>query len=732
MATFYGTLTRIREVNGEKVFTVRDYEKKDTLLDVALPPNSFCPARVDDIIYGICIPGENINYSVQMVGNNYIRSLPIVEISVVKEHVKKSILLSLIKTRVSDYLVDQVYKFFESETVKRISSDLKIARLDNHDAQVAETITVFAEDAKLDLDGSINNLVQVGMDRNQAHKFITWWRSKFTLRRLYLLGLTKTEIREANERGWEPSDLYRQLTINPYLIEKVSYDTARNIAQRYFLRLPPEYDLCGQIIRFIDYECEGHGNSLGKGWTAYPMYGLKRRFPELLQLQNTLVDVFHCRIRYNFLYLRHQAETEDLLTDYLCYEGPPIIQTPINEETRNKLNSEQRAAIEMALNNQISIITGPGGTGKTTTISTLCDELDFRGLTYYATAFTGKAVSRLRQVLKWKDKCTTLHMLRRTYKDEVLHYLIVDEASQVSNWLLASVLSKIGKKIRVVLVGDYRQLPAFNGDLFNQIINCEKIPKTFLTIDCRREKKDGPLFKNMQYLSTGHPEKFEWGEDCQFIEGDIPEVLSLVQSIYQTKSHKDITIICPYNEICKQLNSYLQNIYLPNATSVQDSFGNLWKVGARVMMLDNRHDIDIMNGEEGEITKLGPGEVEVVFQNHEPVKIPTFTPIQENNDSELFERPLSTEHITLSWSLTTDKSQGSQWSDVIYYIPGDQNISFNHKKRTYTSLSRASVNLYVVCRNEYIFRQMLITEPPVKYDHITNRLLKIPFHDRYT
>ena len=64
-----------------------------------------------------------------------------------------------------------------------------------------ETISWYANKFHLD-ENVAEPLIQLGLSKEQAHKLLRWWYNDFCFRRLYLLGLTKTEIRECCQRGW--------------------------------------------------------------------------------------------------------------------------------------------------------------------------------------------------------------------------------------------------------------------------------------------------------------------------------------------------------------------------------------------------------------------------------------------------------------------------------------------------------------------------------------------------
>ncbi|EQD27309.1 ATP-dependent RecD/TraA family DNA helicase, partial [mine drainage metagenome] len=136
--------------------------------------------------------------------------------------------------------------------------------------------------------------------------------------------------------------------------------------------------------------------------------------------------------------------------------------------------SEQTKAIQGAMDHKICIITGGAGVGKTTVISEIVKNLNIRGLRYRLLSFTGKAVSRLKEVTG-SNKCSTIHRFLNKSRAET-DVIIIDEASMVTDALMHQLFDTC-RINRIVLVGDPNQLePIGWGKFFKELVKSETIP----------------------------------------------------------------------------------------------------------------------------------------------------------------------------------------------------------------------------------------------------------------
>lgn len=713
----------------------------------------FCPARRDDVIKGYC---EKITI------NQYKFVIePVVEPNTSKDAVKTTFIIPLRGSHFGDKAAEKLYNVFENLAKTKIENsvhDNKDSILRNRNSlchATMEVISNLAERYTYNTD-ALDILTTAGLTKLQGDKLLTWWHKNVSIRRLILLGLTKTEINSCVSRKWELSKLYYQLLTNPYLVIDISMENCKLICQKYNLLFSADMISAAQLARFIDSE------TINKKWACFPLHRLKQMYKNYSTLESILEKDFSCVIRNESFYLEHHKITEDTLCKFLT-PRKSTSTTIISETSKLKLSLEQQEALSMALNNNISVITGGAGSGKSTLIKSIAHELDLCNISYVITAYTGKAVARLKQIFGESERTNTiqimtLHMLIMRFKsiEREIKYIIVDEASMIPNQLFSKVLTQINsynpnndwvhtfkkreQPISIIIVGDPNQVQPIDwGDFFNQIQNAS-LPHIHLTIDYRRSKKSA-LFENVNAIGTTENKSdidFKWGSDCNFIQGDIAQVESTFMSLIEKGySHKDITIITPFNETVNALNPKIRDCIvsaLPTRPlSITDSWNQTWYEGSRVICNCNRYEIGVMNGEEGEITRINiqSGHVIIKFIGHDEVAFPTRLPVSENlteenffEDNETIE--LCTKCINLCWAITIMKSQGSEWKIVILFFPSKTfSNSYMDWKLFYTGLSRAKDNLFIIANNYQNVLKLLLNNPMKRYDNLSLRLREI-------
>jgi energy-coupling factor transporter ATP-binding protein EcfA2 len=743
----------------------------------------FCPAHRGDVLTGYCEKLQN--------GQFAFIQCPTVEPPSSKEAIQTAFIVALGNLRMNRRLSNSLYEFFQKETEARLKkmkgknisiAEEPIQRNQHHsNAAVLEMISWYAFTFRRE-PSVADNLINVGLTLEQAEKLLKWWYQQQVIRRLYLLGLTKKEIRECCDRGWSngsvwensPSALYYQLLENPYLLVRLPLAKAHEIARRYKLNFTQDMLEAADLVRFVDQQ------TLNRGWACHPIYSLLRKYPRFFELQSTLKHNYKCEIRYNFLYLRYQAEVEDTLVNLLEPEEFTR-KTHASEYTQKHLCDEQIKAVETSLNNRVTLITGAAGTGKTSLVKILDHELELRGKSYCIASFTGKAVARVKEVVGKTQHIFTLHMFLAKALDHGYDYLIIDEISMVPNKLFANVLLKLqsrlsseDRQLNVIMLGDPNQLqPIQWGDVFNQLLESgiggtiPTIPRVHLMKDHRRTDFDGILYQNTNQIAlTDEPDEiiFEWGSDCQFITGQLPELAALLESLKGEYSYQQITIVSPYKEL-NDVNLLCQRIFLADNASIEtttiknmrptlpagkigpaaetpkylqmtDSFDTTWHVGARVMMTrKNFYEINVMNGDEGIVKEVNPemGYIRVIFNYGQDVNIPTFLPEVYNkfqNDER--EEPLSTQYLSLSWAVTVHKSQGSEWDVVIFFVrAGRSTGGFFNRNLLYTGISRAKKKLFVVANAKTSFESAIYANPPKRYDNLGRRMKGEKFNGEY-
>lgn len=361
----------------------------------------------------------------------------------------------------------------------------------------------------------------------------------------------------------------------------------------------------------------------------------------------------------------------------------------IEKETNLFLSDKQKEALEAVNNNNVCVITGGPGTGKTTIIKAIIEMYNKNGKKTVLCAPTGRAAKRMSEVTG--EEALTLHRLLEIGKIEEegnfkgIDYevapidadvIIIDEMSMVDLFLMNYVVKAIYLGTKLVLVGDVDQLPSVGpGSILSDIIYSKKI--TTITLNkIFRQAAESKIIINSHRVNNG--EKFiskeETKEDLKqdffFIpeisqENILKQIISLCNGRLKKFGNydffKNIQIITPTKKGLlgtKELNKVLQEKLNPSKENIAEKqlAGTIYRIGDRVMQIKNNYDIfwerkdpkyetgsGVFNGEMGTIKYIDDIEkkIKIVFDDE---KIAWY-PYQD------------IEQIELAYAITVHKSQ---------------------------------------------------------------------------
>jgi len=148
---------------------------------------------------------------------------------------------------------------------------------------------------------------------------------------------------------------------------------------------------------------------------------------------------------------------------------------PLNDADSDEeaARTEKATALSILARARIAALVGPAGTGKTTMLRALCAHPDVSGRGVLLLAPTGKArvqlgdkvgaraltlAQYLRRSKRWNNEFG-YRVLPNAKRDSGVATVVVDEASMLTEEMLAALLDAMTGVERLVLCGDHRQLP---------------------------------------------------------------------------------------------------------------------------------------------------------------------------------------------------------------------------------------------------------------------------------
>ncbi len=601
----------------------------------------------------------------------------------------------------------------------------------------------------------------VTIDDRELQRVYRWWNKSILRRQLYLLGLYNKEI---DESGMDPGTLFDKLKENPTKVCSISMDRAFEINQ-LFRRETTQDDInCGGILRKL-VELKNR-----RGWFYVKESTIKEIYPSLKKYKDYLSQEYdivfengrmYTRENYNIEYSVASRIAELVKIDRLGDKMPTMgKKKKAHIYGKMKLTDEQTEALEGTLRYQVSIITGGAGCGKTTLLREIVDNLENKGRRVLLSSFTGKAVMRIKEVIcegrskeakkRMEDQCITLSRLihkRKTFqKTPDFDTLIIDEASMVPTGLMHSLFSHFPDPFKLILIGDCNQLePIEKGCCFNELIDSRspsgsegvEIIKTFRLTKNMRTGEGSVIVKNASKLVSksrdfNKPFKFKEGEGLYILRGDIDVVKKIIKNLSKAEvDSNDITILCPVKKYLPYLTMCAQKYYLKG----KDRFrfkDELYYHGDRMMQVRNFYseDLEIMNGEEGYITKVVDDFVEITYSKdkvvsyrHEgSVKVDRTAARNPNFDDGEVDQ-LSLDSITHSFAKTIHKSQGSEYENVIIFLP-PENVRFVKINMLYTAITRAKTRVWIVT-DQGVLDVITTQTPDKRYETLGEKLRDI-------
>lgn len=385
------------------------------------------------------------------------------------------------------------------------------------------------------------------------------------------------------------------------------------------------------------------------------------------------------------------------------------------EEKEISYNQKQKEAIKKALENNILIITGGPGTGKTTIIETIVEIYkEIKDLTYddlidkiALLAPTGRASKRMSEAtnlpattihrfLKW-NKENNEFMVNETNKD-FSELVIIDEVSMIDINLFSSLFKGITTNAKLILVGDYNQLPSVGaGNILKDLIDCQKIDTIYLDLLYRQDENS--YINNLAHdIKNGNlsEEFLKTKNDYAFLNCSSDSILEILKTTCQRLVEKDIDqkriqLMAPmYAGIngIDNLNKELQKIFNPEDHNKNEiRYGDIvFRENDKILQLVNMPDDNVFNGDVGYIKYI------IKAANSKSKKNEIYVDYDGNVVKYL---PKDFNKIKHGFIISIHKSQGSEFDLVIIPICMSY-YRMLYRKLIYTAITRAKKKLIII------------------------------------
>ncbi|CAK8054082.1 SF1B family DNA helicase RecD2 [Eupransor demetentiae] len=412
-----------------------------------------------------------------------------------------------------------------------------------------------------------------------------------------------------------------------------------------------------------------------------------------------------------------------------------------------KLDEHQESAVKAGLASKVFVLTGGPGTGKTTIIKSIVasweriiDEIaqqdGFGGdwlkeQRVRLASPTGRAAKRMTEITGYE--ATTIHRLLGITDTGEAEFnaenpiggglLIIDEASMLDIELAAKLLDALPPYIHLILVGDQDQLPSVGpGNVLADLIHSDVIDHVALST-IYRQGRGSSINRLAAEIKAGHlPGDFQENqndrstflvEPSQTANAVRQVVAAAVKKGFNQNQVQVLTPMYKSSAGVNALNLELQELFNPLKDGKRAlEYGSItFRVGDKVLQLENDSEREIYNGDMGEVIAIHSKNDRGIAEDGLVVDF----------DGKELDYPKKTlKQLTLAYATTIHKAQGNEFPLVIVVLT-DQFAPMLNRNLLYTAITRAKEALVLVGQYS-AFQRAAEQAIPVRQTSLVERL----------
>lgn len=392
-----------------------------------------------------------------------------------------------------------------------------------------------------------------------------------------------------------------------------------------------------------------------------------------------------------------------------------------------ELTDEQAQILEMACKQDVMMLTGSAGVGKSATTKAIIEMLEANNYTYTLLSPTGIAAKRLREATG--REASTIHMFL-TCGGNLGDYVLIDEMGMVSVHLLSMLFDKVTDNTKIIFIADPSQLASIAcGNIVEDMLNSGVVPVCNLT-KVFRYNTSGIITIATDVRNGVNEHLTDTFTDYKFIETDTLVIKQIEQEyarlLADGYNKDDVLILSPFNkgEVGSlAINAAIQAKFNPNELStVGHTVNNIpiyFKVDDKVINKKNEYSMPLIDDDDTAF--VANGDIGTVMEIMPDEKEPYMIVRYDCGDCIVDKAHIK--NTLLAYAISIHSCQGSQAKAVIVVIDRSH-VRMLSRNLCYTAVSRAQERLILIGDEAAIQEGLKIQEEKIRDTELKEMLIK--------